>query len=75
MSSYRIPRRNMLMKYHYVSKEGVYSKKGSDKISYATMLRIRAIIPKATFCFMSKAVTILTRYSLARRQFKDNKGV
>ena len=65
----------MLMKYQKVSEEGVYSKVGDDKISYATMLRIRAIIPKGCLVYISKAVVILTRYSLARRQFKDTKGI
>jgi len=39
------------------------------------MLKIRAIIPKNVFYNLSKCILILTRFSLARRQFKDNKGV
>lgn len=38
------------------------------------MLMIRAQIPFLSFAKTSKAVVILTRYSLYRRQFKDNKG-
>lgn len=74
MKNYRIPRENMLMKYHKVSKDGTYSVTGSEKITYATMLLIRSTIPYLTVAKSSKAVTILTRYSLYRKQFKDNKG-
>jgi hypothetical protein len=36
---------------------------------------IRSVIPYLTYVKTSKAIMILTRYSLFRRQFKDNKGV
>lgn len=71
---YRIPRKMMLMKYHRVSKSGEYSKVGDDKITYATMLGVRAAIPFSCFVKSSIAAAIITRYSLARRQFKDNEG-
>lgn len=64
----------MLMKYQVVSKEGIYSKVGDDKITYVTMLKTRTTIPKSVFAALSKAVVILIRFSLARKQFKDNKG-
>ena len=70
----RIPRRNMLMKYHQVTKEGEYRLVGDEKITYATMLRVRSVIPVAVFIYLSKAITILVRYSLARHQFKDTLG-
>ena len=69
-----IPRRNMLMKYHVVSKEGKYSLQGNEKISYATMLVTRSGINNIVTTLYSKIVTIITRYSLLRRQFKDSKG-
>ena len=74
MKEYRIPRQNMLMKYHKVTKEGKYSISGNEKVTYATMLMIRSVIPYLTYIKTSKAVMILTRYSLFRKQFKDNKG-
>ena len=64
----------MLMKYHIVSKEGKYSVQGDEKISYATMLMTRSSITYMVFSSYSKIVTIITRYSLLRRQFRDNKG-
>lgn len=39
------------------------------------MLRVRSLIPRGVYYHMSKGITIIVRYSLARRQFKDNKGV
>lgn len=69
-----IPRRNMLMKYHVVSKEGVYSLQGDEKISYATMLLTRSNINVVASQKYSKIITIATRYSLLRKQFKNNKG-
>lgn len=74
MKNYRIPRRMMLMKYHKVSPDGTYSVSGSEKISYATMLFIRSAIPYLAFAKTSKAIVIMTRYSLFRKQFKDNVG-
>jgi len=73
-TNYRIPRRNMLMKYHVVSKSGEYSIQGNEKISYATMLITRSGITNTSFYMISKAVTILVRYSLVRKQFKNSKG-
>lgn len=70
----RIPRTNMLMKFHVVSKEGKYSLQGDEKISYATMLLTRSAITTVVANKFSKIVTIGTRYSLLRRQFKDAKG-
>lgn len=69
-----IPRRNMLMKYHVVSKEGKYSLQGDEKISYATMLMTRSGINLISTTLYSKVVTIGVRYSLLRRQFKNAKG-
>lgn len=38
------------------------------------MLLGRASIPQVCFWYLSKSVTILTRYSLVRTQFKDSIG-
>ena len=70
----KIPRKNMLMKYHTVSKEGIYSKQGDEKISYATMLITRSNITRILLSQYSKIITIITRYSLLRKQFTDSKG-
>lgn len=74
MKDYRIPRTMMLMKFHKVARDGTYSVSGNEKVSYATMLFIRSTIPYLAFVKTSKAITILTRYSLTRKQFKNNSG-
>ena len=74
ISNIRIPRKNMLMKFHVVSKEGKYSLQGDEKISYATMLVTRSGLTRLVGSMYSKIVTIITRYSLLRKQFKDEKG-
>lgn len=70
----RIPRRNMLMKYEVVAKDGSYFIQGDRKISYATMLMTRALIPYSMAYLGTKTSLIATRYSLLRKQFKDAKG-
>lgn len=73
-NNFRIPRRNMLMKFHVVSKEGAYSIQGDEKISYATMLLTRSGLTKILANQIVKATTIATRYSIVRTQFKNAKG-
>lgn len=63
----------MLMKFTKVSKTGEYTRSGDEKISYATMLGIRSVIPEACMYAYSKATLIVTRYSLVRSQFRDHK--
>lgn len=70
----RIPRENMLMKFTKVTKEGEFERRGNERISYATMLTIRSRIPVSCFFAMAKAVTIATRYSMIRKQFKNEAG-
>ena len=62
------------MRYAKVDKNGDYSRRGNERISYATMLIIRSIIPIVCSQGIAKASTILTRYSLIRSQFKDDQG-
>lgn len=64
----------MLAKYSSVSDDGLYEKRGDEKVSYATMLTVRAKIPTTCFWGLSIATTIITRYSLVRKQFKNDKG-
>ena len=72
--NHKIPRKNMLMKYAVVTKDGEYFRKGDEKISYATMLLIRSTIPLICYLSLTKGVLIATRYSLVRKQFKDDEG-
>jgi acyl-CoA oxidase len=74
LTNVKIPRENMLMKFAKVSKDGEFEKRGNEKVSFATMLTIRTRIPIICYYALSKAVTIATRYSLIRKQFKNDAG-
>lgn len=65
----RIPRENMLMRYAHVSKDGVYSRRGHNKMVYGAMVLLRANIVKDAGFSLSKAVTVALRYGAVRRQF------
>jgi acyl-CoA oxidase len=71
LNNVAIPREDMLRRFITVNKNGEVYMKGDPKVGYATMMEIRKLIscvfPKAYSC----AITIATRYSLFRRQFKN----
>lgn len=64
----RIPRTNMLMKNAQVLPDGTYKKAPSSVLTYGTMMFVRVVIIRDMANYLSKAVTIATRYSAVRRQ-------
>lgn len=64
----RIPRKNMLMKNNKVLADGTYVKSPSSVLTYGTMMFVRVVILRDVSNYLSKAVTIATRYSAVRRQ-------
>lgn len=48
--------------------DGTYVKSSHSKLIYATMLFVRVVIVFDMLNYLSKAVTIATRYSAVRRQ-------
>lgn len=67
----RIPRANMLQRFIQVSKKGKISIRGDPKVGYATMMEIRRFISCIVPKLYSVPITITTRYSIFRRQFKN----
>lgn len=67
----KIPRDNMLGKHAHVKRGGEYVKPPSDKLSYGGMIFIRSQMIDRTGWMLSRGITIATRYSLVRRQFRD----
>ncbi|KYK68260.1 acyl-CoA dehydrogenase, middle domain-containing protein [Toxoplasma gondii TgCatPRC2] len=65
----RIPRRNLLMKYCHVDRQGTYKPLGSKKLMYGTMTFTRKQIIMAAGPQLAKSVVIAIRYSAVRRQF------
>ncbi|RKP08017.1 acyl-CoA dehydrogenase/oxidase [Thamnocephalis sphaerospora] len=69
---YRIPHDHMLAKYSRVTLDGDYIKPPNEKLSYGTMVFVRANIVRSVGLFLARAVTVATRYSAVRRQFVDS---
>jgi acyl-CoA oxidase len=67
-----IPRRNMAMRFAHVDEFGNYQKKtlsdAAQRISYITMMQVRAYICNEAGKNLAMACTITTRYSAVRRQ-------
>ena len=67
----RISRKDMLSRFISVTKEGKLKVKGDPKVSYATMMDIRKHLSSAWPKVYAQGITIATRYSMFRRQFKN----
>ncbi|XP_076175470.1 acyl-coenzyme A oxidase 1 [Ptiloglossa arizonensis] len=70
--SVRIPRENMLMKNSKILEDGTYVRALNDKLTYGTMMFVRVVLVHDIASYLSKAVTITTRYSAVRRQSQIN---
>ncbi|KAG0257963.1 hypothetical protein BG011_003630 [Mortierella polycephala] len=69
---YRVPRISLLAKHSSIKPgTGEYIKPPNAKLSYGTMVLIRASLVGSARNGLAKAVTIATRYSAIRRQFVD----
>ncbi|KAG0035024.1 hypothetical protein BGZ81_001534 [Podila clonocystis] len=69
---YRCPRISLLAKYSSIKPgSGEYVKPPNSKLSYGTMVLIRASLVGYARIGLAKAATIATRYSAIRRQFVD----
>lgn len=64
----RIPRKNMLMRNAQVLEDGTFVKSPASVLTYGTMMFVRVVIIRDMANYLSKAVTIATRYSAVRRQ-------
>jgi acyl-CoA oxidase len=68
----KIPRRNMAMRFAEVDEQGNHRKKtvsdAASKISYITMMQVRAMIVLGSGKALAQACTIVIRYSAVRRQ-------
>ncbi|KAF8542823.1 hypothetical protein BDD12DRAFT_875760 [Trichophaea hybrida] len=69
LSSVRIPLENMLQRHAQVTPDGTYIPAKHDKLSYGSMVYLRAGIPSSMGWCLARAVTIAIRYCTNRRQF------
>ena len=70
----RIPRRNMLMRITFLSKEGKVEQKGDPKSLYTTMMLIRSNIIVECPYYGLQTLKIAFRYGAVRRQFATIKN-
>ena len=71
---HKAPRRSLLAKFISVSSDGTVQTKGNPRAMYTGMMDTRTSLIITAYSTLFKAVTIATRYSLFRTQFKDAKG-
>ena len=57
-----------------VAPDGTYTKPPTDKMTYGTMVRVRAVLVLVMGSALSRAVTIAVRYSVVRRQGEMEPG-
>lgn len=72
--NYKVPRITLLAKYIQISREGDVTKSGNDRVKYTGMMMARTLLLMSSYYNMLRCTTILTRYSVLRKQFKDDKG-
>jgi len=65
---HRIPLFNMLSRYAQVSEDGTYTKPPHEKLSYGTMVFVRAMLIYSAASTLGCAITIAIRYSAVRKQ-------
>ncbi|GAB5592024.1 hypothetical protein Unana1_06924 [Umbelopsis nana] len=67
---HRIPRDHMMMKFATVDRNGTYRPPVHSKLSYGSMVKLRAgMVPEAGWK-LGQAATIAVRYCTVRRQFQ-----
>lgn len=75
ITSVLLPRRNLLMRYVVVDKDGTYRKVGDEKMLFGTMTYTRLKISGMSGFNLAKACTTAVRYSAVRRQFQMQRVV
>lgn len=73
-TGFKAPKIALLSKYIQIGKEGEVIKSGNDKVKYSGMMSARTLLLMSSYFNMFRALTITTRYSLLRKQFRDAQG-
>ncbi|GMR33140.1 hypothetical protein PMAYCL1PPCAC_03334 [Pristionchus mayeri] len=71
---YRIPRRNMFMKYSKVTPDGSYIAPPHAKLGFGAMVLVRSLMIRDQASQLGSAAVIAIRYSAVRRQGEINDG-
>lgn len=70
ITSVKIPRRHLFMRFVNVDKDGTYKKVGDEKMLFSTMTYTRLMISSTSGFKLASACTTAIRYSAVRRQFQ-----
>ncbi|XP_073844176.1 acyl-coenzyme A oxidase 1-like isoform X1 [Musca autumnalis] len=68
LKNYRVPRMNMLMRHQQVMPDGTFVKSPVSQVSYFPMVFVRCMVARQNANYLAQAATIVTRYSVIRRQ-------
>lgn len=71
-SNVRIPREYMLMKFAKVDRNGKFSINGDPRMLYVAMSEVRAGLIQHAADYLARGLTVAIRYSVVRRQFRNN---
>ncbi|XP_061392965.1 probable peroxisomal acyl-coenzyme A oxidase 1 [Musca vetustissima] len=74
LKNYRVPRTNMLMKNQQVLPDGTFIKSPVSQLSYFPMVYVRCMVAIGNALMLAQAATIVTRYSVVRRQSPIEEG-
>ncbi len=73
-TNFRVPKICLLEKYITVKSNGDVIKIGNDRIKFTGMMRARTLLLMSSYWDTIRILTITTRYSILRKQFKDSSG-
>ena len=71
LNNVRISKKNLLRKYVNIE-NGELLKRGNPKVGYATMMVVRRLVSGYVTRAYAQSITIVSKYSYARKQFKDD---
>ncbi|XP_061392964.1 probable peroxisomal acyl-coenzyme A oxidase 1 [Musca vetustissima] len=74
LKNYRVPRLNMLMRHQQVLLDGTFIKSPVSQVSYFPMVFVRCMVARQNANYLAQAATIVTRYSVIRRQSPIEEG-
>jgi acyl-CoA oxidase len=75
LNNVRVPRDNLLQRFIKVDSDGSVSVQGDLRMLYSTMLKVRNLIVISSKWIYHCALTVVLRYSIMRRQFKNITGM
>ena len=74
LTNVRVAKDALLGRFIQVSSSGDVKLTGNPKVMYSSMMSIRLLLLATSYTNILKGVTIATRYSYLRTQFKDSEG-